>query len=127
MDNETKRPTVLIVDDDQSMRMLIAAIVTKLGCDVCAKGEDGNEGLALFRQHKPDITFLDLNMPDISGIDVLKAIKEMDKQSYVCIISGEGSGEQVRLALDNGVSGFVVKPINVERLESVVNKYLQLQ
>ncbi len=116
-------PTVLIADDDILVRQLLAVEVQAEGCKVVAFASDGKEAIKDYLQHKPDITLLDINMPKMDGVDVLKRIREQDDDSFVFIVSANTSSDVIRDVMALGVSGFLVKPIGPKKVELVFDKY----
>jgi len=80
----------------------------------------------MYRIHRPDITFLDINMPGMDGVETLKKIREIDESAFVCMVSADAFIEMVEKLMKVGVDGFVVKPISQERIHQVVEKYRKM-
>lgn len=78
---------VLIVDDAAFMRMSIRMILEKGGYQIVGEAQNGLEGVSLYKEHKPDIVTMDITMPEMSGVDALKAIKAYDPQAKVVMVS----------------------------------------
>ena len=116
-------PRVLIADDEQTMRTLLADLLRQEGCKVVARAVNGIEAFEFYKSKKPDIIFLDINMPEEDGIDTLKRIREEDKETFVCMVSADAYPETVKRAVSQGVSGFVVKPLSQSRVHDVVMNY----
>lgn len=116
-------PRVLIADDEQTMRTLLADLLRQEGCKVIARASNGVEAFEFYKAKQPDMIFLDINMPEEDGIDVLKRIREEDKESFICMVSADAYPETVREAVGLGVSGFVVKPLSQSRIHDVVVNY----
>jgi len=85
--------------------------------DVVAEASDAQQALDLAAIHRPDLILLDLSLPDRSGLDLLKPLKEMLPQTRVVIMSMHNDPTQVRSALDRGCSGFIVKEAAPMELE----------
>ena len=113
-------PRVLIADDEQTMRTLLADLLRQEGCKVIARAANGVEAFEFYKSKKPDMIFLDINMPEEDGIDVLKRIREEDKETFICMVSADAYPETVREAVTLGVSGFVVKPLSQSRIHDIV-------
>src|SRR3989304_992645 len=79
--------TVLVVDDEESIRDLIRRKLTREGRHVLLAAR-GQEAIEVFRRHRPDITILDLHMPEMNGIEVLRQIRAVDPQAIVMIFTG---------------------------------------
>ncbi len=92
------------------------------GFDVCAYGNNGQEGIDLFKEHKPDLTFLDITMPVVDGIGALKGIKEVNASALVVILSAMADDEIMEEAKKLGVTGFLQKPFNKETLTNLINE-----
>jgi diguanylate cyclase (GGDEF)-like protein len=107
------RGTVLVADDDPVMRLLMLEMLAQVGLDA-VEAEDGATALARFRQIRPDLVLLDVDMPGMDGYDVCRAIRAQDYGSAVPIIMVTGSDdvEAVTQAYEEGATDFVSKPIN---------------
>ncbi|MBY0242109.1 MAG: EAL domain-containing protein [Burkholderiaceae bacterium] len=107
------RGTVLVADDDPVMRLLMLEMLAQVGLDA-VEAEDGAAALARFRQIRPDLVLLDVDMPGMDGYDVCRAIRAQDTGSAVPIIMVTGSDdvEAVTQAYEEGATDFVSKPIN---------------
>lgn len=114
----------LIIDDSKmARRMIIKALTALFGDDkeiieACC----GKEGIELYKEHKPDICFLDLTMPGLSGFVVTKSISEYDEDAKIVIISADIQETSIRRAREKGASGFVKKPINTSKLSDALNR-----
>jgi DNA-binding response OmpR family regulator len=104
--------TVLIVEDDPS---ILRGLQMNLGLEgfrtVCA--HDGDEGLTLARSHKPDVILLDLMMPKLSGIDVIKRLRVDDPDTPVIVLSAKDQEGDKVLALSLGADDYVTKPFSI--------------
>ena len=86
--------TILVVDDEQMLCDLMRAVLSRHG-HVVLTATGGREALDLFRQHRPSITMLDLRMPEMDGIEVLKQIRVMDLQASVMVLTGAFAAYQL--------------------------------
>lgn len=114
---------LLIVDDDQEICTYLKDFFTKRGCSVIISF-DGEDGLASFKKHKPGIVLLDVKMPKLNGLEVLKAIKDIDKQALVVMFTVVGDDLTQKQAQELGADGFIKKPFNMEELEGTVGRML---
>ncbi len=107
---------VLVVDDDTLMREVLKALLRDEEFQVVGEAKDGQSALAQIERMQPDLVCLDVNMPGMSGIDVLKAIKTRFADCKVVMISGDTSMATVREAMGYGAVGFIVKPFKAGRV-----------
>lgn len=103
---------VLIIDDNEMTRAVLRGMLVRNGLQVVGEASSGNHGYELIMELKPQVVCLDIMMPDISGIDVLKQLRaELDKM-VVLMVSGERNGTIIKQCLSLGASGFIIKPFN---------------
>ncbi len=118
-------PTILYIDDEKMMRLTIGDYLEDCGYRVLL-AENGREGLAMFRQHTPDIVLLDLRMPGMDGLDVLAAIHQDAPQAAVIVISGANVLTDVIDALRSGAWDYLTKPIeDLTILQAAVKRSLK--
>lgn len=116
---------VLIIDDNEAVRMVLTDMVTGLGHQVVAEADCAEDARKAFMQHKPDLVTLDLSLSVIGGGDgltVLKAIQGIDSRAKVIVVSGN-SQNKVKAAIEAaGASAFVSKPIGEAEFAAAVAK-----
>ena len=115
---------VLVVDDAAFMRLSIKQILEKNGHTMIAEAADGKEAILKYTEHKPDVTILDITMPEMSGLDALAHIKKQDPNAKVVICSALGQQEQLAKAIELGAKDFIVKPFEPDRMIAALNKVL---
>jgi DNA-binding response OmpR family regulator len=114
-------PTVLVVDDDPVIQKLLQVNFEMEGYDVVIAG-DGEEGLALAREERPDLVLLDVMMPKMNGLDVAAAMRsdEVTKRIPIIMLSAKAQASDVQAGLDLGVDDYVTKPFDpLELLDRV--------
>ncbi|EPR10431.1 response regulator [Ruminiclostridium papyrosolvens] len=117
-------PLVLIIEDNDNIRNFVSIVLTTHNFKV-DKAKTGKEGLSLFTSHSPDIILLDLGLPDIDGLDVLKRIRE--KSSTPIIVNTARSNEQdMIMALDLGAD-YIKKPFTTKELLSRIQTAITMQ
>jgi two-component system, chemotaxis family, chemotaxis protein CheY len=117
---ERKSPSILIVEDDIfSQRLVSNALKTKFEVHGATTGA---QGLIAAIKAAPDIIFLDINLPDITGIETLAEILRIDPNAYIIMLSGNGSRENVMKAVQGGAKGFVGKPFTLDKLQGYIEK-----
>jgi len=111
---EQKR-TILIVEDDKAMLDILTRILSRKGY-MTLKAESGNKADDILSKFRPDLVILDLKLPDCNGIQVLEQLKARDETIQANILSGYGSKEAVRSAMEIGAFDFLTKPFEVHEL-----------
>ena len=117
---------VLVVDDAAFMRLSLKQIIEKHGHKMIAEAANGKDAILKYNECKPDVTILDINMPEMSGLEALKHIKENDPNAKVVICSALGQQEQLAKAIQLGAKDFIVKPFEPERLVAALEKVLDI-
>ena len=113
---------VLIADDALFMRNLLKDILTKVGFTVVAEATNGEEAVALYRKHQPDLVTMDIVMPLKSGIEALEEIVKEDPYAKIVMCSALGQESLVLEAVQAGAKDFIVKPFKEERVVEVVKR-----
>jgi two-component system chemotaxis response regulator CheY len=117
----------LVVDDFSTMRRIIRGLLKEMGCNNVDEAEDGVAALNSLRSLKHDFVVSDINMPNMNGFELLKAIKadETLKHIPVLMVTAEARKEDIVLAAQSGASGYIVKPFTKATLEEKVLKIVQ--
>lgn len=119
---------IMIVDDSGSMRAVIKkiAIISGFKMDRCYEASNGREALAILKDNWVDVILSDINMPEVNGLELLRAMQADDlyKEIPVIIITTEGSEERMQEALNHGAKGFIKKPFQPEELRSMLYEVL---
>jgi two-component system chemotaxis response regulator CheY len=117
---------VLIVDDIAIMRNVIKRHLIKLGHTVVAEAENGHNAVIQYKRFNPDIVTMDVTMPAENGvkngIDALKLIKEYDNNAKIVMVTSHGEEKLVMEALMTGAKGYILKPVNEEKLKTIFDK-----
>ena len=117
----------LVVDDFSTMRRILRGLLKEMGCNNVDEAEDGVAALNSLRNLKHDFVVSDINMPNMNGFELLKAIKTDDalKHIPVLMVTAEARKEDIVLAAQSGASGYIVKPFTKATLEEKVLKIVQ--
>jgi two-component system chemotaxis response regulator CheY len=117
----------LVVDDFSTMRRIVRGLLKEMGCQNVEEAEDGHVALNMLRAQKFDFVVSDINMPNMNGFDLLKAIKADDtlKHLPVLMVTAEARKEDIVLAAQSGAAGYIVKPFTKATLEEKVQKIMQ--
>lgn len=117
-------PTAVIADDNSSIRLLMRGLLNELGIQVVAQATNGEEAIRAAAKLQPQLLFLDVNMPILSGLDALPRIRETSPQTTVVMVTGEASREMVSRAMGLGARGYIVKPVRPAYVENFIKKLL---
>ena len=115
---------ILIVDDAAFMRMMIKNIITKNGYEVIGEAENGQVAVELYKQHKPDLVTMDITMPEMNGIEGVKAICGIDPDANIIMCSAMGQQTMVMEAIQAGAKDFIVKPFQQDRILQAIERVL---
>ncbi len=118
------RGKVLVIDDEKFILKSLKQHLEKEGCEV-STAESGEEGIEICKADTPDVVLLDLNMPGISGIETLTALKKLDSDLIVIIITAYGDIEAAVSAIKQGAYDFVEKPFELNRITVLIKKALE--
>lgn len=111
---------VLIVDDAAFLRMQLRTMFESRGAEVVGEAGDGDECLRQYEILKPDLVTLDITMPDVDGITVLKKLKAKHPEAKVVMCSAMSQPEKFIESIQSGAFDFIVKPFNGDKIASIV-------
>jgi two-component system chemotaxis response regulator CheY len=116
----------LIVDDFSTMRRIVRGLLKEMGCLNAAEAEDGVVALSMLKANRFDFVVSDINMPNMNGFELLKAIKadEALRHLPVLMVTAEARKEDIVLAAQSGAAGYIVKPFSKATLEEKVQRIL---
>ncbi|MDD3608901.1 MAG: chemotaxis response regulator CheY [Halothiobacillaceae bacterium] len=118
---------ILVVDDFSTMRRIIKNLLRELGFNNINEADDGSTALPMLKAGGYDFLITDWNMPGMTGIDLLKAVRadpQLDKIP-VLMVTAEAKREQIIMAAQAGVNGYVVKPFNAATLKEKIEKIFE--
>ncbi|CUH96098.1 hypothetical protein P22_2186 [Propionispora sp. 2/2-37] len=113
---------VLVVDDAAFMRMMIKDILSKNGYEIVGEAENGLKAVEKWQELHPDLTTMDITMPEMDGITAVKEIKKLDPNAKVIMCSAMGQQAMVIEAIQSGARDFIVKPFQPDRVLEAVRK-----
>ena len=117
---KAKEITVLVIEDNEMFRKL--AIDMLSGHNVYS-ANTGKDGVEKFKKHIPDITFIDIGLPDMSGQEVLTQIKAIDSSAFTVMLTASNLRQDVQDSLKNGALGYIVKPFSRQKIKECIDKY----
>jgi two-component system chemotaxis response regulator CheY len=115
---------VLVVDDAAFMRKMVSDALVKGGHEVVGEAGDGNEAVARYQELRPEVTTLDITMPEKDGLAALQEIMALDPGARVVMCSALGQESKVLESIKIGAKDFVVKPFQPDRVLGAVDKAL---
>ena len=119
------RATVLLVDDHALLRTGVANIINQEpDLHVIAEAANGAEGVDAFRDHRPDVTLLDLRMPVMEGVEAVRHIRDIDPLARVIVLTTYDADEDIARALQAGAKAYVLKDIAADALISCIHAVL---
>ncbi|MCE5251161.1 response regulator [bacterium] len=124
MNGKKKSPVILIIDDEETMHDSCTQILSRGGYAILS-ASNGERGMSLVREARPDLVLLDLKMPGKSGIDILQEIAAIDKTIVTVVITGYATVESAVEAMKLGASDFLPKPFTPDELRMIVRRGLE--
>lgn len=120
-----KELNILIADDDSTTCHVLRLLLREHGHQVVAEAHDGEKAVELCETHKPDIAFLDIDMPRMDGHAAAERIKHLAPGVAMIMVTNLPTLDNVQKALQIGISGFVVKPFNALKVAQAINNCLR--
>ncbi|WP_391120133.1 response regulator [Psychrobacillus sp. L3] len=117
--------TILITDDTAFMRMQLKDLLTELGHEVIGEAENGRTSVEKYAKLQPDFVTMDITMPEMDGIEALKAIKKKDPEAKIIMCSAMGQKRMVLEAIQAGAKDFLIKPFTKARIEEAMEKLMK--
>ena len=117
--------TIMIVDDAAFMRMMLKDILQKNGFNVIGEAENGAVAIEKYKELQPNLTIMDITMPEMDGLQSVKEIRKLDSKARIIMCSAMGQQAMVIEAIQSGAKDFVVKPFQAERVVEAVTKALK--
>ena len=115
---------VLIADDTGPARVVLRALLRRFTANLgIREARTGSEAFKLWDSLRPRITFLDIDMPGVDGLEALSQIRAVQKDAFVAIVSGCSSAANVKHALGMGANAFIVKPYKPQRIVDALRRY----
>ena len=118
---DIKKPTILICDDSLLVRRKMRDCLTEIGGFNIVEAANGQIAVDMFRQHKPDLVFLDIVMPDKTGIEALNEMKGIEVPSKIIMLSSSGIRAHLKEAMDAGADDFIQKPWDNSQIVHIIN------
>ena len=127
---DTGAVRILVAEDETIIRLDLVEMLQRAGLDVCAEARDGEEAVALAREHGPDLAIMDVKMPNLDGIEAARRILD-ERPIPIVMLTAYGQSELVARAVEAGVFGYLVKPFREQDLLPAIQtaraRYEELQ
>jgi len=120
------KAAILVVDDDEVMRQTLSDVLKKRGYGV-STAETGGQTLSYIKDKPFDLVLLDIRLPDMDGLDVLKRIKELDGDLMVIVMTAYSDVQTAVTAMKSGAYHYIDKPFELEELKILIQKALETQ
>ncbi len=113
---------VLIVDDEPMMCELLKELLSDADFQVIAQASNGRSAIEKAESLKPDVICLDINMPEVDGLDALASIKTTNKDIIVIMVTANSSSSNVQQAIRTGADGYILKPFKRQQIIDAIRK-----
>jgi YesN/AraC family two-component response regulator len=117
--------TAVVVDDSGSIRLLLKGILEEIGIKVVGLAANGRDGVEIVKKTRPALVCLDVDMPNMTGLEALPHVRAASPQTKVVMITGNASRPVVESAVAGGARGYFLKPIRPAKVEEFMKKLLQ--
>ena len=111
---------ILVVDDSLIIRKNIKKYITNLGHAIAGEAKNGSMAIEQCKELNPDLITMDITMPDMDGIEAVKKIREFNSEVNIIMVTSHGQEEMVVSSLKAGAQGYLLKPINEEKLAQAI-------
>ncbi|MDX1595766.1 MAG: response regulator [Nitrosopumilaceae archaeon] len=116
----TKSLQCIIIDDDEGIREMLSEILELQGFAVKGTASNGYDGIKIFEEEQPEIVFLDVRMPKMNGIEVLKKIRQKSSNAKVIMITADSSSNIEKTLFEAGANTVIFKPFKIETIQNAV-------
>ncbi|MGL4798861.1 MAG: response regulator [Cellulosilyticaceae bacterium] len=117
--------SVLISDDSLLMRKKLKDMVIALGCTQVIEASNGQEAIHFYKHYKPQLVFMDIIMPEKTGIEATEEIMAFDAAANIIIVSSIGTNNKLKDALKAGAKDFLQKPIDQAKVQELIEHYMK--
>lgn len=119
------KPRVLVVDDDEPIRIWLKGLLASLGCEVIGEADNGQDGIEMFRKHRPDLVLLDIRMPVMTGDKALDYILLEDPNAHVILLTSVRDSRFIFDRLDAGAQYYIRKDNPPEEIRALLQEQIQ--
>lgn len=123
MSGDTK-PRVILVDDDESVRTWLKALLVALGCEIAGEADNGRDGVELFKKERPDLVLLDLQMPELRGDLALEYILAADPDARVILLTSVDAPAFILEQMESGAHYYLAKHAPPEEVRAALEEQI---
>lgn len=122
----SSKPTILVCDDSILARKQLSDVIKHfMPKSNIIEAANGQEGVELFNEEKPSLTFLDLVMPVMDGISAIKEMKKINSKANIVVVSSIGTKNELKLSIEAGAMDFIQKPFSVDQIKMLLESYFK--
>jgi len=125
LSEELRGRSLLYVEDNDNVREKVVSLLNLFEINLL-EARDGKEGLVMFRRHRPDIVMSDINMPKMNGMDMAAAIRRLDKDTPIVIITAYKDEELLFDAIEHQITRYMMKPVNKNQIIDALQKCVDM-
>lgn len=114
---------ILVVDDSEAFRRVMIELLVKVGFHDIVEARDYDEAMKVFAEHRPAISFVDMILPGKSGVELTRALREIDPKATIIAMSSIINKKMIRESIEFGAKDFILKPTNEIALSSVLTMW----
>lgn len=118
---EMENTKILICDDSVLARKQLKDILKRYGCSNFLEASNGQEAIDMYKEHRPNLVFLDIVMPVKDGVAAIKEIIAFDSKADIIIVSSVGTQVQLKNAITEGARDFVQKPLQASQIQEIIS------
>lgn len=118
--NNQEQKVILVIDDEEDIRSMLQSFFESLGYRTLVAA-DLNQTVFIFNREQPDIVFLDIVLPGVNGLEILKLLKKLNKDIIVVMMSGYATEAKAKFALELGAFDYMNKPFDMSHVRNMLN------
>lgn len=117
--------TILLVDDEPHIRKFVSLILKQLGSPVVLEATNGEEAIEIYRRENPDLVLMDVSMPKLDGIETLKALKVIDPNCAVIMLTSIVNRDTIEQAVESGALNYIRKDIPKDEIAKAIRETIE--
>ena len=118
---------ILIVDDSRTSRRMLKEVLVEAGYEIAGEASNGEEGIIMYNDLKPDAVTMDITMPVMTGLEALACIKKKDPNAKIIMVTAAGQKDKMVQAIKEGADDFIAKPFEPEQVLEALKHVLAME